>query len=185
MSGFTWLAIGDSITNGTGATNYNGYVLLTRNSLKSSGKNHFLSNQGIPSITSTQYLNRFKSIIRTINPDVVTIMLGMNDTAISTTQFNTNISSLIDLIKQNAVNKNPTIFLCTITFRNDSNDTIIQQFNTQLSSIATAKNVTLVNTRAAYSDSSYLATSDVVHPNDNGHQQIANILAPVMISQIN
>lgn len=174
--GFTWLAIGDSITYGKSAINDNGYINLTRKALKESGKNHFLTNQGVPSITSTQYLRRFKSNIRTVNADVITIMLGTNDSSLTPVQYNSNITQLIDLIRQNAVGVAPKIILLTVLYRNDSNDGLMVQFNSELSSIATSKKVDIVDTRSAFSTSSFLA--DLVHPNDAGHQKIAEVLVP-------
>lgn len=178
--GFTWLAIGDSITYGKAATNDNGYINLTRLFLKANSKNHFLVNQGIPSITSTQYLNRYKSNIKAIDADLITIALGTNDTALTPAQYKTNISQLIDLIRQNAVESTPKIVLFNIIFRNDASDSLMQQFNTELTSLSTSKNVPLINIRRAFSTSASLG--DVVHPNDSGHQQIANVLGPDLIA---
>lgn len=181
--GFTWLAIGDSITYGKAAADDNGYISLTRAAMKVAGKNHFLVNQGIPSITSTQSLVRFKSNFRAIDADVITIMLGTNDTALTPSQYNANISEYIDRIRQNASVANPKIILLTILYRNDANDGLMVQFNTELQSIKTSKNVSIIDTRGAFSTAASLA--DAVHPNDTGHQQIANILAPGIIALIN
>lgn len=180
--GLTHLAIGDSITNGTGASTYDkSYIYQTRQGLLNSGKKHQMIRASFGGITSGGMLsnNKYKVLGGMCDPDLVTILLGTNDISqsVTTATFQANLEKLIDDIRNNSQVGQCKIVLLTITWRPDFASTI-PTYNDIVRQVATNKNVLVCDIFPAFNTSGDL--SDGVHPNDSGHQKIANILNPFL-----
>lgn len=179
--GLTWLAIGDSITAGTGASILtNCYVYQTSKQLRQNGKPHHLIDSGIGGLRSDQILARYKYNGGRCDPDLVTIMVGTNDCeqSVSTATFQTYLQNLIDDVRMNKKVGKCQIVLCSIVWTNDTANANVPAFNTIIQQVATSKGCTFVDTHSAYSDTAH--QFDNVHPNDSGHLAIANILTPLL-----
>jgi acyl-CoA thioesterase-1 len=179
IMGLNHLYVGDSITSGTGATTYDlSYVMRTRTQLMKNGKPHISVNSGIGGRTSSELISMYKSRGGKCDPDLVTIMVGTNDCgqAVSTTTFKTNLGLLIDEINKNKVVGQCKIVLLTIPYRSTPYD--VTPYNTMINQLGSERNIPVCNTNLAFGADSYL--TDGVHPNDNGHSQIANILIPFL-----
>lgn len=175
--GLTWLALGDSITFGLGASvRSKGYLYQTRRLLQLNGYNHFLVNTGISGIRADEVLAKYKGSGGKCDPDLITLMIGTNDLGqgIDIETFKTNLSLIIDDLRSRQEFGKCKIVLCFPPFRNDSKTSSQAVWNQAIIDISILKNVDYVNTYLAFSDASFL--SDTVHPNDNGHLAIANIL---------
>lgn len=176
--GLTWLAIGDSITAGTGATTLiNAYVYQTSKMLRQNGIPNFLINSGIGGYRSDQLLSSYKYNGGRCDPDLVTIMCGTNDNeqSVSTTTFQTNLEKIINDLRMNKKVGECIIVLCSILMSNSTRSSTVNSFNTIIQNVANSMNCTFIDTNSAFSSASYL--SDTVHPNDNGHLAVANVLA--------
>jgi lysophospholipase L1-like esterase len=180
--GLTWLAIGDSITNGTGASTYDkSYVYTTRQGLLNSGKKHQLIRASFGGITSGGMLanNKYKILGGVCDPDLVTILLGTNDIAqsVSTATYQANLETLIDNIRNSSQTGQCKIVLLTVLWRPDFAATV-PTFNAIVQQVATNKNVSVCDTYPAFNTAGDL--SDGVHPTDSGHSKVANILIPYL-----
>ena len=186
--GGTYLALGDSITwknYATGATGNDLYATKLATAIQTNYGNIKHINKGIGGSTSTSFLaqsfwwNRIKA-------DIVTIGLGMNDSAnagVSTSTYSANLTSIIALIRKH--NPKVAIILCSPSTTNDANRTpYIAGYRTAMATVAT-------NTGCAYCDfSSAWTTStgdmntyvftDGIHPNQAGHTALYNLLYPIV-----
>lgn len=183
--GLTWLAIGDSITAGTGATILtNCYVYQTSKQLRQNGKPHHLIDSGIGGLRSDQILARYKYNGGRCDPDLVTIMCGTNDNeqSVSTSTFQTNLQNLINDVKMNKKVGKCQIVLLSIPMTNDTYNTTVASFNTVIQNVASSNGLTFVDIHSAYSTTASMY--DNVHPNDSGHLAIANILEPALLTLI-
>lgn len=181
--GLRWLAIGDSITRGTGATVLSkGYLYQTRKLLKANGKPCSLINTGIVGIRSDEMLAKYKGYGGRCDPDLVTIMAGTNDItqSVNVSTYTTNLSNLIDDIRSQKVVGQCQIVLCTIIFRTDASYSQNAAFNQAINDVAASKGVQVVDTASAFSSATYM--TDTWHPNDAGHLLLANVLHPALSS---
>ncbi|MED3888295.1 SGNH/GDSL hydrolase family protein [Priestia aryabhattai] len=173
--GITLNMIGDSITNGTGASSVEKcYALKTYTGLKSLGRKVFMVKTGLSGLRSDEIILGYKGNGGKCDPELVTIMVGANDILQSKTvaDFKTNLKLLIDDVRNTAVTNNPVIVLCTILWQNNAKD--VNSFNIAVKEVATEKSVLVCETYPAFNTASSLI--DEVHPNDSGHQAVANIL---------
>lgn len=176
--GLTWLAIGDSITNGTGATSYDkSYVYQTRTELLKRGHQHFLIRASVGGQRSDNMITMYKAKGGKCDPDLITIMIGTNDVGqgISTSTFKANVNLLIDEVYKNNVVGLCKVVLTTIPWRGDFD---CVPFNNVIKQIGVERNIPVCDIFPAFSSNADLL--DGVHPNDNGHQKIANILIPFL-----
>jgi lysophospholipase L1-like esterase len=178
--GLTWLAIGDSITFGTGSTSTNSYIYRTRYQLLKNKKIHQLINSGIGGQRADTLISLHKSRGGKCDPDLVTIMVGTNDITanITTSAYKTNLGLLIDEVQKGFIVGQGKIVLLTIPWRNDGSTGIVQNYNDMVKQIGSERNIPVCDIYPAFSSASFL--TDTVHPNDNGHLAIANILIPFL-----
>lgn len=179
--GLTWMAIGDSITAGTGATVYaNSYLYQTRVGLLSQGKEHHLIKAAESGQRTDQLIELHKARGGKCDPDLVTILTGANDVnqSYSTTTFQTNLDLLVKEVKKRLVNGQGQIVLLTIPWENNSYNANIPGFNTVIQNYGTANNIPVCDIYPAYNSASSMF--DTIHPNDSGHAAIANILTPFL-----
>jgi lysophospholipase L1-like esterase len=176
--GLTWLALGDSITYGVGASKIsNAYIYQARKLLKANGQNHFLINAGISGIRSDEVFTKYKGSGGRCDPDLITLMIGTNDIGQfkSMSDFQTNLGLIIDDLRSRKSFGKCYIVLCSMPIRNDSQSANVATWNTAMQSVATSKGVDFVDTNSAFSDTSYL-NGDGLHPTDSGHSLLANVL---------
>jgi lysophospholipase L1-like esterase len=182
--GLTWMAIGDSITVGTGSTTYDkSYVYKTRVGLLDAGHPHYLVRAASGGQKSSDMIELHKSRGGKCDPDLITIMIGTNDNAqsVGTTTFQTNLNLLIDEAKKRIVVGKGKIVLLTMPWANTATTAYgvnVPQYNAIIQSVGTARNIPVCDIYPAFNSASFL--TDDVHPNDNGHANIANILIPFL-----
>jgi lysophospholipase L1-like esterase len=181
--GLTWLAIGDSITNGTGASTYDkSYIYQTRLGLLNAGHPHHLVRASSGGQKSGDMIEFHKSRGGKCDPDLITIMIGTNDNAqsVGTTTFQTNLGLLIDEVKKRFVVGKGKIVLLTIPYAKSTTayGVNVSQYNDVIKSVGSARGIPVCDINPAFNSDSFMA--DDVHPNDNGHAAIANILIPFL-----
>jgi lysophospholipase L1-like esterase len=175
--GLNWLALGDSITFGQGASvRSKGYIYQTRKLLQANGKNHFLVNAGISGIRADELLSKYKGFGGRGDPDLITLMIGTNDLGqnIDINTYKNNLGLIIDDVKNRKSFGKCEIVLLTPPYRNDTKTSSQAIWNQAVVDISVSKNVKYINTYSAFSDASYL--SDTVHPNDSGHSLLSTTL---------
>lgn len=100
-----YVAIGDSYTVATGIEEKNSWPSQLTQKLKSAGiKINLIEILGMRGATSQQTLNEVMPLLKNLEPEFVTLLIGVNDwirEGISSSKFKTRIKSLIDEIQNN------------------------------------------------------------------------------------
>jgi len=100
-----YVAIGDSYTIATGIEEKNSWPSQLTQKLKSAGiKINLIEVLGMRGATSQQTLNEIMPLLKNLEPEFVTLLIGVNDwirEGISSSKFRTRIKSLIDKIQSN------------------------------------------------------------------------------------
>jgi acyl-CoA thioesterase-1 len=178
--GGLYIALGDSVTWRIASTFYSALAA------KHIGLNYApikLINKGIGGATSTDLVTNL-NWTGNFCPDIVSIGIGLNDAAggvSDTTNFINNLKTVIDFYRS----KNPDVYivLCnphTIDLSVGTR-TYLQNFRDAMITVANDKIVAVAHFDLAWSISdvgTYL--TDGLHPNNAGHQLLANILIPVL-----
>lgn len=178
--GLTWLAIGDSITVGTGSTTYDkSYIMQTRLNLMQNGKRHHLINSGVSGQRSDTLIKLHKARGGKCDPDIITIMVGTNDLGqnVPTATFKTNLGLLIDEVKKQSVIGQCKIVLLTIPWRTIFD---IVPYNDVVKQVGAERNLPVCDIYPVFNNETFL--TDGVHPNDSGHTKIAEVLFPFLNS---
>ncbi len=75
-----WVALGDSLTQGIGAGDYDrGWVGQLRDRLAAAGREHAVVNLGVSGAKTVDVLERQLPVLDTLDADLVTLMIGSND----------------------------------------------------------------------------------------------------------
>lgn len=155
-----WIAFGDSLTSGFGATQGSDYPTLLSQLL-----NCPIHNKGIPGETTEHALNRIEEIVR-LQPRVVLLCFGGNDGLQQLPMDKTfeNLSTMIDRLQESGS------FVVLIGVRSASvSDRYAKPFKT----LAKEKNVLFVPNILKGVLGSPNLMSDYIHPNDDGYKAIA------------
>ena len=100
-----YVAIGDSYTVATGIEEKDSWPSQLTQKLKSAGiKINLIEILGMRGATSQQTLNEVVPLLKNLEPEFVTLLIGVNDwirEGISSSKFRTRIKSLIDKIQSN------------------------------------------------------------------------------------
>ena len=166
-----WVAFGDSLTAGFGASGGNDYpTLLSKNIGRT------ILNKGVPAETTENALGRVEEIVR-LQPRVVLLCFGGNDGLQQLPMDKTfaNLSTIIDRLHESGS------FVVLIGVRSASvRDHYAKSFKT----LAAEKNVLYVPNILSGVLGSPNLMSDYVHPNDEGYKVIAdrleNFLNPLL-----
>jgi len=182
--GGLYLAIGDSITWTIPAeTNPNGNNLYASRVRKAIGSNYSPVrhlNKGIGGAVAAGIVINLPWLSR-LNPDLVTIGVGMNDCAggaTTTASYKTDLITIIDAFRLR--NPNVHIILCTPSQTSDANRTpYIQSFRDAMAEVSVSKSTGLARFETAFT-SGEVATycPDGVHPTSAGHQKLFDVLWP-------
>lgn len=202
----TVLALGDSLTRGTGDETGKGYIGLVTDQLREELNPQEVSvyNLGINGQDSTQLLQQLgqKNIIRQVNEaDVILMTIGGNDLfqggdvlldfskeKIQQTQkqYVTNLEQIFTTIREQ--NTEATIFILGLynpfidLEHNDVTNNIVREWNYHTESVVGKfENIVFVPTFDLFqlSVNDYLY-SDHFHPNQAGYELISNRLAPLI-----
>lgn len=104
---------GDSITDADrDRSDYHNLAGYTAYVAQELGNKHEYINLGISGDTSAMLLDRYESDIKNINPDIMTLLIGINDiwrrhdenTYISPEQYNKNVTEIITRLKNDCPN---------------------------------------------------------------------------------
>ena len=100
-----YVAIGDSYTVATGIEEKDSWPSQLTQKLKSAGiKINLIEILGMRGATSQQTLNEVMPLLKNLEPEFVTLLIGVNDwirEGISSSKFKIRIKSLIDEIQNN------------------------------------------------------------------------------------
>lgn len=188
-----YIPMGDSLTSGYFATTeensfVNKFCDLLKNKMSftyvDKGISKAIGNNHYGSILAGALVKENIEAVNSQQPDLITIEYGTNDCSpqnnVSQDTFRTQLNTLIDSVTIN-VNRDPTIVLLTTWGNSESSgkldDVIIE--------VGKERNIPVVNLKPIYSDwnnkgpkeiQTFRGASDNFHPNDNGHDEIANAI---------
>ena len=158
-----WVAFGDSLTEGFGATAGNDYVAVLGRKLGVS-----IRNLGKSGETTSDGLNRIQEVAQ-LSPRVVLLCFGGNDSLNqeSRTQAFVNLGRMIDRLHQGGS------FVVLIGIRSAS---LRDQNEKHFAKLAREKRVLYVPDMLRGLVFKPVYMSDAIHPNDAGYQKIAERL---------
>ncbi|MEO5804190.1 MAG: GDSL-type esterase/lipase family protein [Verrucomicrobiota bacterium] len=162
-----WVAFGDSLTSGFGASAENDYPTLLSQKI---GRK--ILNQGMPGETTDNAIRRVEEIVR-LQPRVVLLCFGGNDGLQQLPMDKTfaNLSTLIDRLQTSGS------FVILIGVRSAS---IRDRYEKEFKKLAKEKRVLYVPNILSGVLGSPNLMSDYVHPNDEGYKAIAERLEKIL-----
>jgi lysophospholipase L1-like esterase len=171
VNGKNWVAFGDSLTAGVGASDGNSYPALLEKRLGIP-----ILNFGTPGATAQDALSKIDEVLKA-EPKVVLLCFGGNDTLQSVPHQQTfgNLSQIIDQLHSAGA------FVVLIGIRSAS---VRDKYRSEFKKLAKEKRVLLVPNILAGVLGNPGMMSDYVHPNDQGYAAIAErlekVLAPLL-----
>jgi lysophospholipase L1-like esterase len=162
-----WMAIGDSLTAGTGATAEEAYpaALGRRLGLE-------ILNLGVPGSTTADGLEQLPETLR-LRPRVVLLCLGGNDSLQRQplTQTFSNLAAIVDELQRSGA------FVVLVGVRSAS---VLDQHRRSFASLAREKRVLLVPDILDGVFGNPRLMADTIHPNAAGYQRIAERIASAL-----
>jgi lysophospholipase L1-like esterase len=167
------IAFGDSTTAGNEQAT-RGYAPKLAHLLNSNGKPSVVANYGKWSEKTTQGVNRIDSVLAAFPANLILIMEGTNDIrgglSVDTTRH--NLQTMIN--KSKAAGVTPALSTLTPSNKAGSETLIPQVWNPMIKSLASSNSLILADNYAATIGSWGSLNDDGIHPNDAGHQVLAN-----------
>lgn len=162
-----WIAFGDSLTSGFGASDGNDYPALLG---KKVGRN--ILNAGVPGQTSDDAVQRVEEIVR-LQPRVVLLCFGGNDGLRQLPPEKTfaNLSAVIDRLQAGGS------FVVLVGIRSAS---LSDRYAKPFKKLAKQKRVLFVPNILGGVLGSPNLMSDYIHPNDEGYKMIADRLEEIL-----
>ena len=188
VPGLRWIFIGDSITYGSSASNYNySYGPKAIQTLGAFVGRFDFFNAGVAGNNSANVLARLNNIIAA-GADAAVLMIGTNDAFqnISVSTYISNVTAIITNLRAAGL----PVILCTISARTSSGSTaspLIRAYNTWIRLVGPTLGCTIADMYAATVDItsgallSSMDSGDGLHPNDTGHNAMAKELMNAMI----
>lgn len=169
--GGNWVAFGDSLTSGQGASEGNDYPALLGKRLGVS-----IHNFGSPGATSSDALAKLDEVLNA-HPKVVLLCFGGNDTLNGVPHLQTfqNLSEIIDTLHHSGA------FVVLIGIRTAS---LRDKYRSEFKTLAREKRVLYVSNilQGVLGDPRLM--SDYVHPNDQGYAAIAARLEEILLPML-
>lgn len=177
------IAFGDSITAGN-ISRTSGYAPKLTNLLNSNNKPSLVANYGSWGEKTTGGVNRIDSVLAAFPSQLILIMEGTNDIrsgiSVETTRF--NLQTMIN--KAKAAGTTPVLSTLTPSDQGASPTLIPQSWNPMIRALAGSNGIKLADNYAATAANWGNLNSDGIHPNDSGHQIIANTWYATIASMI-
>ncbi|MFZ4648644.1 MAG: SGNH/GDSL hydrolase family protein [Patescibacteria group bacterium] len=186
----TYVAMGDSLTYGAGVNNFKeSYSYLIAQKLANNNTGVRLLPLAFPGYKSGDLLGNLLVSAVSAQPDIVTIMIGVNDIhgRVPITEFKDNYQKIITKLKSDPKTK---IYLVSIPFIGDSNlmpfpyqEYFVAQtkeYNEQIKSLAKENKVTFIDittdTLETFEKSGTHYSVDRFHPSAEGYKLFAKLI---------
>lgn len=180
--GGLYVAMGDSVT-WTSEVTATLYASRVHRSIVDTYAPVQHANKGVGGSDTKEWIDMIARNVLSLPFDLVTIGLGMNDSAsdvTGVTNYGNNLRTIVDRLKKR--NPNVDIILCAPNHTSDSTRTpYIQNYRNQMQTVATEKNVKFCDFSQAFTTAEVSTyTLDGIHPNDAGHKKIYDLLWPIV-----
>lgn len=181
---------GDSITHGPLHTKgYRSYSEHFSERLKGESINRvtkedsMVFNTGVSSATTRNIINGFDTWVSLYNPDIVFIMIGMNDSSnqmVPLDEYKRNVRELVDRVREGGA---IPVLQTSNTIRMSSNRESLPLYMDAVREISRDKNVTLIDHYKHWEDlekenpnikNEFL--NDSIHPNEKGHLEMVKLI---------
>jgi lysophospholipase L1-like esterase len=185
----TYAAIGDSLTAGTGVDTYTqSYPYLIAQEIADESKTILLKPFAVPGVRSAYVLENFLEPAVASNPDIITLLIGINDIhgKVSDKKFQENYEKILTVLTQETNAKIYAINLpyigteelISLPYR-DYFNWRTQQYNEIIKKMAEKYSVTYIDLYTAHMphalNPSYYA-ADFFHPNTLGYSMWAEFM---------
>ena len=196
------VVLGDSITRGvrTGVTADQTFAALLQKDLRESGQDVDVINLGIGGERTDQALNRLSRAVLALEPAVVTVMYGTNDSyvdqgksdsRISADQFEENLTRIVNELRRIGIQ--PVIMTeprwgdkATKNGAGEHPNARLEAFMARSRIVAKNADVPLVDHFQIWTEANTAGTdigswtTDQCHPNPDGHRKLADAILPVV-----
>ena len=179
----TVLMLGDSLTEGTGVDKTKAYPYLVEQKLKAQG---FLAikviNAGVSGSTTASALSRLTWYLRD-RPDMLLLALGANDglRGLPTLEIKQNLAETIEL----SLSKGIRVVLAGMKMPPNYGDDYTLQFEKVFHELAKEYDITFIPfLLEGVAGDPNLNLPDGIHPNEPGHQIIAELVYKTMVKLV-
>jgi lysophospholipase L1-like esterase len=196
LSATSFMAFGDSLTEGK-TTLLPDMVFETSYTLKLqaqlqaryTSQSVVVVNEGLGGENAIDGVNRFHNQLLNDKPQVVLLMEGANDLLQFGATGIAGVITAVDRMGIDATGRGAQVFLATLPPADPrkvrgSGGTFVPALNAQLTSLATARQWTLVDVNAAFKGDLTLLGPDGLHPTDAGHQVIAKAFYDRIVARL-
>ena len=176
----TILMLGDSLTEGTGIKKNQAYPYLVEQKLKAKGFSSIkVTNAGVSGSTSASALSRLKWHLRS-TPDILLLALGANDglRGLSTVQMKRNLAKTIEL----ALGKGLRVVLAGMKMPPNYGAEYTREFEKVFYQLAKEYDIVFIPfLLEGVAGDPKLNSPDGLHPNERGHQIIAELVYKALL----
>jgi len=182
MSAFRFLMVGDSVTVGapfSGVTSTTSYVHLLREQL---GPEHDVVASALDGVDSGYALKRFDRMVTAHHPDIVVVMLGLNDaqppggrSGTAPEEYRENLTRLANRIRE--IDAKPILATPTPRLKQTTGGwaEIMREYVETVRRVADENHLNCINVYDRFRENDRWETliPDGVHPGPTGHRIIA------------
>ena len=176
----TILMLGDSLTEGTGVRKTQAYPYLVEQKLRAQGVPSIkVINAGVSGATSASALSRLKWHLRS-TPEILLLALGANDglRGLSTAQMKRNLAKTIEL----ALSKGVRVVLAGMKMPPNYGAEYTREFEKVFCQLAKEYDVVFIPfLLEGVAGDPKLNFPDGLHPNERGHQIIAELVYKTLV----
>lgn len=168
--------LGDSLTEGLGVEKNKAYPALIQEKIINEKLNYQVINSGVSGSTTASALNRVKWLMSS-KPDVIVLALGANDglRGLPVNESEKNLQAAIDLITNNKIK----IILLGVLMPPNYGKKYTDDFKKMYLHLARKNKINLIPfILDEVAGNPKLNQADGIHPNEKGHQVIADKLFP-------
>lgn len=171
------IVLGDSLTEGYGVSKDAAFSALLEKKIKDSGKDWTVINAGISGSTTASGPGRVKWLLKAKGdkPKIILVILGANDglRGLKPTESEKNLSQTIELIQKEKI----SVLLGGIYMPPNYGKEYTEQFKKIYANIAAKHKIKMIpyilDGVGGHPD---LNLADGIHPNEKGHEIIANTI---------
>lgn len=191
-----YVAVGASDAFGVGAIPItNGYVFEIDDALDDQGRDSALVNLGIPGADTDQIRPAVEIFARTgIEAQLVTVWVGNNDliAGVEVDDFAEELDRLLDLVQDDikgfvVIGNLPKLDQLPV-FRSDPDDDVtperVARFNEVIAAAAGERGIPIVDLFDEEVEDELVSDIDGFHPNNDGHQRLAELFLAVILDEL-
>ena len=165
--------LGDSLTAGYGIEKEKAYPQIVENKLKAKGKDIKVLNGGVSGSTTAGGKSRLGWFLKKSNPDIMVLALGANDglRGLKLSQSEKNLEEIINIAKK----KNIKVLLAGMRLPPNYGKDYVEQFRSMYKKLKEKHNLKMIPFMLKdVGGRKELNIEDGIHPNEKGHEVIAN-----------